>query len=152
PGEVDDWTFYARAGQTYRFTLATGNQGSPAPLPPSIDRALISLVNADGKILASASNDTAGADVVRLAESLTADGIYHVLVQSALSQAQNTGHYVLTGQESIVRTRQLSLNTPVAGQIDAPGDVDRWTFSAVAGQQVRFHLVNSSSTGIRFDL
>jgi len=46
----------------------------------------------------------------------------------------------------------ITLNQQYLGHIDTPYSVDRWTFSAVAGQQIRFDLVNASSSGIVFDL
>src|SRR5262249_42050455 len=40
----------------------------------------------------------------------------------------------------------------VTGNIETPFSVDRWTFVGVAGQQVQFDLVNSSSPAVRFSL
>ena len=46
----------------------------------------------------------------------------------------------------------LELNRQVTGNIETPFSVDRWTFVGVAGQQVQFDLVNSTSTSLRFSL
>ena len=45
----------------------------------------------------------------------------------------------------------LNLDETVTGIIATPGSIDHWNFSAIAGQQVQFHLVNAAA-GIAFRL
>ena len=46
----------------------------------------------------------------------------------------------------------LQLNRQMVGQLQTPFSVKNWTFSAIAGQQVRLTNVSWSATGIVFDL
>jgi hypothetical protein len=43
-------------------------------------------------------------------------------------------------------------NQIVTGDISTPYSVDEWNFAATAGEQIRFHIVNISGTGIGFNL
>src|SRR5262249_43445081 len=43
-GDVDDWTFFARAGQVVTVTVHTGSGGMPAPVAPALNFAQLSLL------------------------------------------------------------------------------------------------------------
>ena len=58
----------------------------------------------------------------------------------------------MTAWEVTPDTTPLVLNQQFNGRVETPYSVDRWTFSAVTGQQVRFDLVNTSAPGVVFDL
>ena len=45
-----------------------------------------------------------------------------------------------------------SLNQTIYGQINGAYSPDRWTFSALAKQQIRFNLVATGSPSLKFDL
>jgi len=44
------------------------------------------------------------------------------------------------------------LNDTAHGRNDTPYSAEYWTFSAMAGQQIQFQLVNASEPGVAFDL
>src|SRR5205823_510296 len=46
----------------------------------------------------------------------------------------------------------LNLNQNTVSTIATPYSLDQWSFSAVVGQQVRFHLINASTSGLVFAL
>ena len=68
------------------------------------------------------------------------------------SQPTSTGHYVLAVDDATVDVGSLSLNQQYIGTIQTAYSVDRWTFSANAGQQIRFDLINTNSNSIHFQL
>ena len=51
-----------------------------------------------------------------------------------------------------VDVEPLLLNQQEVGRIETPYGEDRWTFSALADQQVRFDLINTSGAGTVYDL
>ena len=38
------------------------------------------------------------------------------------------------------------------GSINTPSDIQNWTFSALAGEQIRLHINNETSTGLLYTL
>ena len=98
------------------------------------------------------SNSQAGADASISDVVLPADGTYHIHVQAPADHPGSTGNYVLSAYGSPVHDSPLTLNQQVNSQLDTPVSMDRWEFSAVANQQVQFHLVAASSPDIQFDL
>src|SRR5262249_44510458 len=94
-GEVDDWTFFGRAGATVRVTVATGSAGSPAPYDPAVGYARVSLVAPDGTEVTAAENADLGQDVTLQVEQLPANGTYHIRIQAPLSQPVSAGNYIV---------------------------------------------------------
>src|SRR5205807_438158 len=83
---------------------------------------------------------------------LMADDTYHVRVQASPAQAGSTGNYVLSVIDATIHDAQVNLNQSVTSKIDTPYRVERWHFSAAAGQQIRFDLINATTSAIQFDL
>ena len=48
--------------------------------------------------------------------------------------------------------RLPGLQQPTIGKVDNPYNIDRWSFAAVAGQQVRFRLLSPPNSGTGFSL
>jgi hypothetical protein len=140
--QVDEWTIFARAGQSVRVILSTGAQGNPPPLQPFLNFARLRIADQNNQELASGMNSQSGADINLLIDNLPADGTYRLQVRA---QPANTGHYVVTAWDATIGIRPLNLNQIISGQIDAPYRADRWTFLAAAGDQVRFDLINSNA-------
>ena len=151
-GELDDWTIFGRANQSLAVIVNTGSGGNPAPLPPSLNYAQVQVVDASGNVLATASNSQYGANATLLNVTLPADGTYHIQVSAPAGQSSSTGNYVLTAYDATVHVAPVELNQNVTSQLATPYSLDRWTFSAVAGQQIRFDLLNATSPSILFDL
>ena len=150
--EVDTWTFFGRAGQTVRTTVSTGSSSSYPPLSPTINNAQVQVRDPNGNILATASNGTTGSDATLTGVTLPVDGVYQIRVQAAPSAPSSTGKYVISAWETTIRTSPLVLNQTARGQLSSVYAVDKWTFAAVANQQVQFDLINTEFPGIAFDL
>ncbi len=52
----------------------------------------------------------------------------------------------------VIDSRHISLNEQVTGWIENSDSVQRWSFSALAGQQIRFDLIGLSNDQIAFDM
>lgn len=151
-GETDEWTLFGRAGRAATVLLNPGTSGSPAALSPTLNFAQVRILDPNGNTLASANSTTSGTLLSLLAVPLPSDGVYRVRVSAAAGHATNTGNYVLTVGDASADEAALQLNQRVTGAIDRPLNADRWTFSATAGQQLQFDLVNTSTPGLLFDL
>jgi RHS repeat-associated protein len=153
-GQVDPWTFFGRAGQQVLVTLNTGASGTPTPLSPALNYAQIVLRDPEGNVLASAFNDvTAGVDVSLLSGLLTLEGTYTIEVLAPAGiRSNSTGNYLLRVEDATVRDFDLQLNRSVNGTLANPANVDRWSFSALANEQINFDLLNTSASALRFDL
>src|SRR5262249_15524311 len=46
----------------------------------------------------------------------------------------------------------IALDQNIVGVLDTPYRVDRWTFSSITGQLIKFDLINEESSAIQFDL
>jgi hypothetical protein len=152
PGQVDDWSLYGRAGQSIALVVNTGNGGVPTPVQPPLNYAQVTLLDPNGKQVAVSSNTQSGADASILGALLPADGTYHIRVQAAPGQPSSTGNYVLSAYDATVHTMSAGVNQVINGQINTPYSQDRWTFSALANQQIKFDLLATGSPTIKFDL
>jgi RHS repeat-associated protein len=152
-GQVDDWTFYGRAGQSVAATVHTGSGGTPAPsLTPFLNWAQVTLIDAGGHVLATAANSQSEADASIAPLTLPADGTYHIHVQAPASHPGSLGNYVISTYGSPIHDFPLTLNQTANGQLGTPVSEDRWAFTALANEQVQFHLVAASSPSVQFDL
>ena len=150
---TDDWTFFGRANQTVTVVVHTGSQGSsPKPLSPELNFAQVQILDANGNVLAAASNIQSGTDVTLLGVPLPADGTYHLNVQAAALQSNSSGNYSIALWDATVRSNALNLNQTVNGRLYTGYEVHNWTFSAQANQQVQFDLLGSSNPAVEFDL
>jgi hypothetical protein len=148
-GELDQWTFFARAGQFYTVLV---DPGSDIGTPPYLGYVKAQVVNSNGVVLASNTNASNGAGVLLAGIAITNDGTYSVEVQASAIAPSSTGHYQVTVWQTTPNVYPLTLDTIGSGSIQTPYSVDQWTFGAVSNSQVRLHLVNVSGTGIGFDL
>ena len=142
--EVDDWTFFGRAGNAVQVIVGTGSGSLFAPFTPLLNFAQVQLVDPSGNVVASAANSSSGADAILQAVTLPADGTYHIRIQADPGHPTNTGNYLLTLWDATVHTAALNLNETTFSQLASPYAVDKWTFAAAANQQVRFDLLSTA--------
>ncbi len=150
PGELDEWTFFGRQGRSVTVLVNPGATNVPAPVPPLLDWVEVKVLDSAGTVLQTVINTAAGARLELLDVPLSVDGEYRVRVRAHPEQPQATGNYHLAVYDVTPRTAALVLNQTLGGRIEVPYSVDRWRFSGLAGQQVRFELVNRSSDGVAF--
>jgi len=84
--------------------------------------------------------------------AITNDGTYRIQVRASSVSPSSTGHYLVTVWQTTPNVTPLALNQVVSGSIQTPYSVDQWTFGANQNDQVLFHLVGLSGSGIGFDL
>src|SRR5262249_40331236 len=99
-----------------------------------------------------ASNATPGAIVTIPGFVLPVDGMYRVDVRASSSNPASTGNYVVSVNEARVDVSPLLVNQQYNGTLGTAYDVDRWTFSVTAGQQIRFDLIAAANPSIEFTL
>ncbi|MGO9917226.1 MAG: Ig-like domain repeat protein, partial [Isosphaeraceae bacterium] len=151
-GEVDDWTFFGRAGQSVDLFLHTGSGGAPAPIQPALNHGEITLLDPNGNQVAIASNSQSGADASILNEMLPADGTYQIEVQAASGSSASLGNYVVAEYDAGVYTSAIDLDQTVYGQLNSPYSQDQWTLSATADTQINFDLIASANPSLQFSL
>ena len=151
-GELDEWTFFGRAGRAVTVVVNPGGGGFTPPLPPYLGFAEVQLVAATDTVLAKASSGGDGAIVTLANVALSADGNYRVQVRASAGHQANTGNYTITVWDITADVAPLLFNQQFLGRIETPYSVDRWTFSANAAQQVRFDLGKVSGASPAFDL
>ena len=148
-GELDEWTFFGRASENIAVVV---DPGSGSVVTPRLNWVQALLVDANGVVLATNVNTSAGQALVLPDIILPADGIYRVQVRAHPSYSASTGNYLLTVWDVTLDTGDLVLNQQVVGRIETPYSMDRWNFAAPAGTQVQFDLVDVSQPGIQFKL
>jgi len=148
-GELDEWTFFGWADQTMVVLVDTGSSNVVAS---QLRFAEVAVLDPTGGLISRASNTVAGAIVVLSDILLPLDGTYRVRVDAPANQPASTGNYLVTLWETTPDVSPLVLSQTAHGRIETPYSVDRWTFSAVAGQQVRFDLINASLPCVAFSL
>jgi len=151
-GQLDEWSFFARGGRSVTVAVNPGSSGPSAPISPYLAYAQVQILDAQSNVLASGTGTSSGQIIVLTDASLPTDGTYRIQVQAPGAHIASTGNYVVTLWDVTPRVSTLLLNQQVGGRIETPYSVDRWSFSATAGQQIRFDLINTSGTGIAFDL
>ncbi|MBI3959975.1 MAG: RHS repeat protein [Chloroflexi bacterium] len=151
-GEVDEWTFYGQAGRTISILANPGSNGARTAAAPYLDWIEVSLVAPFVGTLASQSNTQSGAPVVLSNIILPGSGTYSIRVRAPSGHSDAIGNYVLTLSGSQASEAILPFNQQVFGRIISLSSVDRWNFAAVAGQQIRFRLINRTSSGLLFRL
>ncbi|MCW5631782.1 MAG: tandem-95 repeat protein [Rubrivivax sp.] len=149
PGERDEWSFFARAGQLVTVSVDTG---SSAVLAPALGLARVDLVTSTGAVLASATSSAIGELVNLQGITIPVDGTYRVVVTAPPAQPSVSGNYLISVWDVTPDVSSLLLNQQVVGFIENPFSIDQWQFSAPAGTQIRFDLINRQSEDIVFDL
>ena len=151
-GESDEWTFFARAGRKITLFSNPGAGNPPEPILPRLNWIEISLLDPNGTVLATGSNSQSGTQVTLSNIVLPVDGTYRIQIDAPINHPDSTGNYLVTLWDSSADEATLLLNHQVTGRIETPLAEDHWNFTAVAGQQIRFDMVNRSSSGLLFRL
>ena len=151
-GELDDWTFFGRAGRLVTIAVNPGTGGSVPALSPQLNFAEVRLLDANNNVIASASGASSGALATLNDITLPADGTYHIQVRASAGHLANTGNYTVALYDVTRDVSALSLNQQLTGSIQTAFSSDQWTFSAVANQQIRFDLRAVSGSGLVFTL
>src|SRR5205823_2590684 len=112
----------------------------------------VDLLDAQGNVLATNSNVQTGADATLLGIPLPADGVYHLRVQAPAAHPSSTGNYSIGVFDATIRTNALVLNQTSTSRFFTGYEIDKWTFTAQANNQVEFNLLNASNANIEFDL
>jgi RHS repeat-associated protein len=151
-GEVNTWTFFDRAGQAVTVQLDPGSGSASGPISQTLQWAQVELLDPDGNVLATATSTVSGGVLSLTNVPLSIDGTYMIEVQAAAAEPGSTGNYVLSAWAATANVRSLDLNHAMTGVLASPYSSDEWTFSAKAGTQVQFNLLNESGTGLVFSL
>ncbi len=148
-GALDEFTFFGRGGEHVAISVDTGSAGV---LPPQLNYALVQLFDPSTNLVAQGSN-TVAQNIVGLPNIiLPVDGTYTVAVRAPANHSASTGNYLVTVWDATPTVASLVVNQQANGQIATPFSVDEWNFSATAGQQIRFDLINVSGPGAAFIL
>jgi pimeloyl-ACP methyl ester carboxylesterase len=151
-GELDNWTFFARAGSVITVSLDPGSGAPGGPVSPQLEWAQIQLLGPSNNVLATASNATAGALLTLNSVTVPADGTYTIAIKAAPSHTSNVGNYVVAAFDVTPDIQSLNINQRVTGTVPTPYSTDQWTFSAAANTQVQFDLLATSASGLNFSL
>ncbi|HKM52007.1 MAG TPA: hypothetical protein VJY33_01285, partial [Isosphaeraceae bacterium] len=151
-GEQDEWTFFGRGGKQVTVWVNPSGDGSPAPVSPQLQWANVQLLDASNHVLASASDASEGGIVTLSNVVLPADGTYTIQINAPAEYPDSTGNYLVAAWDVTSNVRSLNLDQTSVGTITTPNGLDQWNFSASAGQQVQFHLLNTSDSGLAFTL
>jgi YD repeat-containing protein len=152
PGELDEWTFYGRTGETLAVAVNPGPSGAFAPVAPQIGQAEVLVIAPDGQVVASAASSAVNQIVSITGLTLPATGQYRVRIHAPAAQSAAVGNYTVAVWDAITRQFPVALNQQQAGTLPTPYSEDRWTFGASANQQIRFKRLNSSAGTLKFDL
>ena len=151
-GQVDDWTFYARSGQSVSVVVNTGAAGTLQPLSPDLNYAQVQLVDPNGNTIAAQSNTQSGADADIIGAVLTTDGVYHIKVGTESNEPNSTGDYLIATYDATTSTASVVLGQPTNGSLGTSFSQSDWTFTAQANEQIRFDLLASANPNIHFAL
>ncbi len=151
-GEVDDWTFFGRAGQAIAVFANPGDASAPPPANPTLGRVALEIFDPAGNLLGAGSSTAPGETVNLLGVGLPVDGTYRVRVRAADDQPDDQGNYLLSVFNASIDVQPLVLNQQSYESIETPYSVDRWTFRADANQVLRLDVINTFSPAIRFRL
>ena len=132
PGAVDIYEFNASAGQTVFFQTT---EWSSAALnwrcfDPTGDELFSSGISSDAGTF-----------------ELTETGTYSLEV---LDFGTATGTYSFIIWETTTDTTAISIESPVSGDIDEPGDIDLFTFTASSGQSLFFQSTDWESAALNW--
>jgi RHS repeat-associated protein len=149
-GATDDWTFYGTANESITAQFNPGSSGAYPALPPFLNWGQVTLLDASGNSLASATSASSGAIASISDFILPANGIYTIEVQAPSAHVSSTGNYVLGVFNVTPNVAPLPINQQETGEIGGAYGVDQYDFTCSAGQQVKLDMINSSG-GVEFD-
>jgi RHS repeat-associated protein len=141
-GEVDEWTFFGRAGQTVQLGLTARDSGSSPPLSPRLEYGQIHLLDSDGNVLAPGATPF----------TLAADGVYRVRVQAAEEHETATGNYYFAVWDVTTDVAPLVFGRQQFGTIESPFSEDLWTFSATENSQLYLDINETPGLSLGFTL
>ena len=78
--------------------------------------------------------------------TLPADGVYSIMSAPPRGTPATTGNYDVAVWDVTPQIQPLLLGQTINGNIRTPFDLQQWTFTALASEQVKFHLINETST------
>jgi YD repeat-containing protein len=151
-GELDNWTFFGRGGDSLTIAVDPGSGVAGGPISPQLQWAQVQLLDPSNNVLATASSTTAGAILTLNNVLIATDGTYTIAVKAASSHASSTGNYVVAAYDVTPNIQTLNVNQTVTGTLATPYSTDQWTFSAAANTQVQLNLLATSATGLNFSL
>ena len=99
-GELDEWTFFGRAGETVTVVV---DPGSGTVLTPRLNWVQVLVVTTNGTVLATNRNTSAGQVLVLPDIVLPEDGAYRVQVRAHPSYSASTGQLHRDGVGSDAR-------------------------------------------------
>ena len=150
-GATQNWTFYGTAGESITVQLNPGAGGTNPAIAPYLNWGQVSLRNAGGNTLATASSASSGAFATIAGFTLPASGSYTIQVAAPAAQSTSTGNYVLSAYDVTPSVTLLSVNQEYTGTISNPFSVYRYQFTGAAGQQIQLQVIGASG-GSEFDL
>jgi len=148
-GELDEWTFFARAGQSIAVAVDTGGSGV---LTPKLNWAHVELVDSVGNVIADNDSTAAGQIVTLDNVSIPTDGTFRVRVQAPVGHLSVIGNYLVGVWDATPNIPSLTVNQTSVGKLNSPFALDQWMFSATAGQQIQLHINAVSSPNLVFRL
>ncbi|ABG40023.1 peptidase-like protein [Paraglaciecola sp. T6c] len=129
-GDLDTWTFEATAGENLNIQIADVDNTGFFPF--------MTLYAPDGTRVGSASNYTV-ANLYNV--SATQTGTFTLLVQDGTSRRDQVGNYEVHFAKSVGANENGPLiNGGVVSSDITLGDLDTWTFEAVAGERLHIQL------------
>ena len=84
--------------------------------------------------------------------TLSADGVYSIIVGAAAGHSSATGNYDVAVFDVTPQIQPILLGQTVSGRIRTPVDLQQWTFTGLANEQVKFHLVSENASGFVYSL
>jgi len=149
PGEMDEWTFYGKIGETLTVAVNTGSSWPFAPVVPQIGYVEVLVMDSAGQIVGSASSTAANQIVTVTGLTLPASGQYRVRIHAPANHSTAVGNYNVAVWDVYNRTFPVAFNRWQYGTLPTPFSEDRWTFTATVNQQIR---LNSSAWGMKYEL
>ncbi|MDE2507323.1 MAG: PPC domain-containing protein, partial [Planctomycetota bacterium] len=149
-GQIDNWTFFGRSGETVTVALNPGSGGSPGAVSPQLNDGLVELLDSNNNVIAQATST--GSIVTLSAITFTVDGVYTIRVEAPASAPTATGNYVLSLFDVTPHVNPLVLGQTETSTLEGAFGVDQWGFSAQAGEQIQFHLKSASPNNVVFNL
>jgi hypothetical protein len=108
-GQVDEWTFFARAGGSVAITLNPGNATQPAAISPLLNFGRVTLVDPAGNTITFSDSQATGAVASISSTVLPSEGIYRLLVSPPTSNPLAMGNYVITAFDTTPNPRSTAI-------------------------------------------
>ncbi len=152
-GEIDNWTYSGRAGETVTIAVNPGASGVLAAPSPQLTWVTVTLLDQFNDVLATATNDNAGGGSIVTLSNFTfpTNAIYTIQVKASPGHPSSTGWYGLSVYDETPQVLPLVLGQHESGQLGGPFAIDQWTFSANANTVIQLNNV-AAQAGIVFAL